>query len=309
MLVFPSVTFFTDIFEKLKSLHTLRQTLWSITALIPQMCLLPSHTLSLKIITDHSIKHWKVAVCTWYDLQRFGGGWLPTSQVSFCKERGPGQRVWAELVLQPNLPRARWCFGTGTPRRKSPSWSRDAAREEHRGKRNKAKVARTKGTNQALNERTGVWGGSRLGRRKGPKKAVEKGRRCRQWDSGEAGEEGKLSGQCRSWWLKGEKKRSRGECWPEAKRARGCRWVATGRTEAAEKKIIQWQKTKGISISTPLGLNTGNLRFNSPRKWCNTSALQIGNWSQKRVRPKIYKVSTNASSLTCHSHNLIFLSV
>lgn len=71
MLVFPRVTFFADIFEKLKSLHTLRQALWSITALIPQMCLLPSHTLSLKIITDHSIKHWKVAVCTWYDLQRF----------------------------------------------------------------------------------------------------------------------------------------------------------------------------------------------------------------------------------------------
>lgn len=71
MLVFSRVTFFTDIFEKLKSLHTLRQTLWSITALIPQMCLLPSHTLSLKIITDHSIKYWKVAVCTWYDLQRF----------------------------------------------------------------------------------------------------------------------------------------------------------------------------------------------------------------------------------------------
>lgn len=71
MLVFSRVTFFTDIFEKLKSLHTLRQTLWSITALIPQMCLLPSHTLSLKIITDHSIKYWKVAVCTWCDLQRF----------------------------------------------------------------------------------------------------------------------------------------------------------------------------------------------------------------------------------------------
>lgn len=71
MLVFPCVTFFADIFEKLKSLHTLRQTLWSITALIPQMCLLPSHTLSLKIITDHSVKHWKVAACTWYDLQRF----------------------------------------------------------------------------------------------------------------------------------------------------------------------------------------------------------------------------------------------
>lgn len=71
MLVPSRVTFFTDIFEKLKSLHTLRQTLWSITALIPQMCLLPSHTLSLKIITDHSIKYWKVAVCTWCDLQRF----------------------------------------------------------------------------------------------------------------------------------------------------------------------------------------------------------------------------------------------
>lgn len=71
MLVFPCITFFADILEKLKSLHTLRQTLWSIAALIPQMCLLPSHTLSLKIITDHSVKHWNVAVCTWYDLQRF----------------------------------------------------------------------------------------------------------------------------------------------------------------------------------------------------------------------------------------------
>lgn len=86
MLVFPRVTFFADIFEKLKSLHTLRQTLWSITALIPQMCLLPSHTLSLKIITDHSIKHWKVAVCTWYDLQRFWGR-LAANLQSFLLQR------------------------------------------------------------------------------------------------------------------------------------------------------------------------------------------------------------------------------
>lgn len=88
MLVFPRVTFFADIFEKLKSLHTLRQTLWSITALIPQMCLLPSHTLSLKIVTDHSIKHWKVAVCTWYNLQRFWWRLAAKPQSSFL------QTVW-----------------------------------------------------------------------------------------------------------------------------------------------------------------------------------------------------------------------
>lgn len=37
--------------------------------------------------------------------------------------------------------------------------------------------------------------------------------------------------------------------------------------------------------------------------------LRIGNRSQERIRPKILKVCTNALSLTCHSRNLIFLSV
>lgn len=62
-------------------------------------------------------------------------------------------------MLQPNLPRARRCFGTGTPCRKSPSCSWDTAREELRGKRNKGKVARAKGTNQELNEERGQESG------------------------------------------------------------------------------------------------------------------------------------------------------
>lgn len=74
----------------------------------------------------------------------FGGGWLPTSRAPFCKEHGPGQRVWAELVLQPSLPCARQCFGTGTTCRKSPSHSQDAAREQLGGKRNEAQVAKAK---------------------------------------------------------------------------------------------------------------------------------------------------------------------
>lgn len=86
----------------------------------------------------------------------FGGGWLPTSQAPFCKEHGPGQRVWAELVLQPSLPCARQCFGTGTTCRKSPSHSlkmQQGNSLEERGMRHrlqKQRQAKSKAKNKCL---------------------------------------------------------------------------------------------------------------------------------------------------------------
>lgn len=67
-----------------------------------------------------------------------------------------------------------------------------AQREEEQGT-----GCESKGNHQRLNEEGGQefqevvdLEGERL-----PKKAVEEGRKCRQWDSGEAEEEGKQSGE------------------------------------------------------------------------------------------------------------------
>lgn len=148
MLVFSRVTFFTDIFEKLKSLHTLRQTLWSITALIPQLCLLPSHTLSLKIITDHSIKHWKVAVCTWCDLQRFW--WrlaanLQSSLLQRARTRAEGLSWSCAPAISAMCQAMLWHRDYV---QKIPITLSRCSREQLGGKRNEAQVAKAKASKE-----------------------------------------------------------------------------------------------------------------------------------------------------------------
>lgn len=83
-------------------------------------------------------------------------------------------------MLQPSLPGARRCLGTGTPHRKPPSWSWCTAKEVLRGKGNEAQVARAKSHQELRRVRRGVWVGSRLGRRKPPQRS-----KVRQWDNRE----------------------------------------------------------------------------------------------------------------------------
>ena len=45
--------------------------------------------------------------------------------------------------------------------------------------------------------------------------------------------------------------------------------------------MIRGQKVKRISISILLGLNAGNLRLNSPRRWCDH--LYFTDW---KLKPK-----------------------